>query len=655
MKLNRKTLISRVMATVLILLLTVGLSLAAYTAALRSEEEHCWETLGDAAQSISREVVIRMEDNLSILELAAGALADNKLGSPEDIVEHMNGYADLTMFTRIDVVFPDGSVMMNDGTTTLHGDISFKELAESGIHMSPRMTDHLTGRETVYCSVPAVRNGRTVAALMGVIECHELSDYFRPTVYGGEASCMIVDRSDGNFILDNTYSELGNIYESEEIRGLRDYSDTDLIKAVQEGQEGVIAYVSPRSGVNSYMYYTPISVDDWQLLVMIPEELAFSRHDSLRQALVIVAATECVVILLFVALNLLSINQLAKSKAHAERQLHKSNVLIECVTELSSYSSIDLAIDNLLAIVNRYFDGDRTYLCDVNYENQTTSNLYEYAAEGVSKEIDNLQNVPLSAVEAWLEEFRRTGIFYISDIDRDLDLTSNTYDILSAQNIHSLIAVPLLRGSTIIGYLGVDNPRKEYEDLTLMSSVQFFVTEALERKAHEEALTKMSFTDTLTHLHNRNKFNFICDEYTRHPRRRVGVAFFDLDGLKQVNDTLGHDAGDQLIVSTADGIRGTFSGNSYRIGGDEFAVIVPDIGREDFEIQVDKVRRLMQKNGISVAIGVSWHDSDGFTISQQLKEADGLMYIEKAEHRRLRAEAAAREQEKSAGEAPEGN
>ena len=89
------------------------------------------------------------------------------------------------------------------------------------------------------------------------------------------------------------------------------------------------------------------------------------------------------------------------------------------------------------------------------------------------------------------------------------------------------------------------------------------------------------------------------------------------NGLKTVNDTLGHEAGDRLIINTADNIRSVFSGNSYRIGGDEFAVILPDVGKEDFERQVDEVRRQMEQNDISVAIGTSWREV-GINLKQML-------------------------------------
>lgn len=630
----------RVISTILIIVVIAALSVSAYIAVWKSEEEHCGHTLASSSESISREIVTRLKDNGSILQLAAGALLEGEsYSSPEDIINHVSKYLDLTIFSRIDIMFPDGTILMDNGESMDGAGLvsSFEDIFAQGLHISERSADFLTGKQSVYYDVPVESDGKPVAIMVGVIDCEKLPDYFSTTIYGGQADCLLVDRQNGSIIMDTMVEELGNFYDYTEIETNAEYKNIDIIDNVRDGETGFIAYKSPRSGSSSYMFYAPIEGYNWQLMVFVSEELAFAGLSSLRNSLSGVALVECIIIVLFVVMNIYSSNQAYKNKAEAEYQLHKSNVLIECVTELSTGGDIDVAINNLLATVNRYFGGDRTYLFDINYENQTTNNLYEFAAEGVTKEIDNLQNVPMSSVEYWIEEFKSTGIFYISDIERDVIRSTDTYEILAAQGISSLIAVPLMRNDLIIGFMGVDNPRDNYGDFTLLSSVQFFITEAMERKNAREALTHMSYTDTLTRMHNRNKFNHVCDEHHRYPRYKVGVAFFDLDGLKHVNDTLGHEAGDRLIISTADNIRSVFSGNSYRIGGDEFAVILPDVSKEDFERQVDEVRRQMEQNDISVAIGTSWREV-GINLKLQLKEADKMMYVEKAEHRRLLAE-----------------
>ena len=333
----------------------------------------------------------------------------------------------------------------------------------------------------------------------------------------------------------------------------------------------------------------------------------------------------CLLIFVITAVNLTASK---KRENKTKKQLSVADTLINCITLLAEEKDINKAIDSLLKILNDYFDGDRAYLFEFDYEKQVTNNTYEYAAEGVTKEIDILQNVPLEVIDTWIKKFEETGTFYISSLDKDVDKDSDTYKILEMQGITSLIAVPLIKEDLIIGFLGIDNPKINYEDLTLLSSATFFILDSIDRRESHEKLHRLSFEDTLTSVYNRNKFNQDIEEYHQKPVEDIGVAYFDINGLKEVNDTKGHAAGDNLVKNAAIGINSVFIGDTYRIGGDEFVVITTHIKKDIFEQNVQDAIKNLNENGISVSFGTSWEQSSN-TIEKQLSIADHLMYENK--------------------------
>lgn len=142
-------------------------------------------------------------------------------------------------------------------------------------------------------------------------------------------------------------------------------------------------------------------------------------------------------------------------------------------------------------------------------------------------------------------------------------------------------------------------------------------------------LERLSFEDSLTGLFNRNKFNQRLDHKDDSALTCLGVACFDLNELKAVNDRLGHSAGDDLIRRTAGHIKAAFSHMAYRIGGDEFVVIDENADEAVFRSSIDSIRHHMKKNQINVSIGISWRSS-GCSLKEQFDEADYLMYQEKA-------------------------
>ena len=336
----------------------------------------------------------------------------------------------------------------------------------------------------------------------------------------------------------------------------------------------------------------------------------------------------CLLVFIVTAINLIATrNRENKTK----QQLSVADTLINCITLLAEEKDINKAIDSLLKILNNYFDGDRAYLFEFDYEKQVTNNTYEYAAEGITKEIDNLQDVPLEVIDIWIKKFEETGTFYISSLDKDVDKESETYRYLEMQQIESLIAVPLIENNVIIGFLGIDNPKINYEDLTLLSSATFFILDSIDRRETHSKLHRLSFEDTLTSVFNRNKFNHDIEEYQNEPVDNIGIAFFDLNGLKEVNDTEGHESGDRLIKNAANGINSVFNGDTYRIGGDEFVVITTHIKKDVFEQTVHEAIEKLTANGISVSYGTSWEQSSD-TIEKQLSTADHLMYENKLLH-----------------------
>lgn len=154
-------------------------------------------------------------------------------------------------------------------------------------------------------------------------------------------------------------------------------------------------------------------------------------------------------------------------------------------------------------------------------------------------------------------------------------------------------------------------------------------------EAQTELLQRMSYEDSLTQLYNRNKFNQLMNAASGGRWERLGVAYFDLNGLKEINDHLGHSAGDALLRRAADQLRAVFDGRAYRTGGDEFVVVDGTMDEKSFEKALAEVRRRMDEAGISCATGRSWR-RENCCLKEQVDEADLLMYQEKRRFYRAR-------------------
>lgn len=335
-------------------------------------------------------------------------------------------------------------------------------------------------------------------------------------------------------------------------------------------------------------------------------------------------------ILLFVVATSAQNRELAvseRTKEQIRQRLEIATMLNSCVGKLNSDTDIDVGINNLLATVNDYFQADRTYVFEIDPDRDVLINTFEYiCGQEVSAQMDNLQEVPVSVIKVWMQNFRQGRSYYMSDLEQERGQPS--YEMLKAQQVWRLLAVPLMKGGAMVGFLGVDNPRAHYDDATLLASIQFFVTNSLDRKKQQAYLEKLSYRDMLTGLYNRNRYIERLEAYKQVQDQQIGAIYIDLNGLKKVNDEQGHRAGDELIVRAAGTIAGIFAEDAYRVGGDEFVVILLDVSREDFARKTEQLRRQMQENGVDASIGGVWQASTE-NLEDLLRLADENMYREK--------------------------
>jgi|GEM_PF-4036926 len=161
------------------------------------------------------------------------------------------------------------------------------------------------------------------------------------------------------------------------------------------------------------------------------------------------------------------------------------------------------------------------------------------------------------------------------------------------------------------------------------------------RKKVEKQVQYQAFHDNVTRLPNRRYFVNQVEELiaNQDPDETFAICFLDLDNFKTVNDTLGHEAGDQLLVQVADRIQSTIRDDCFlaRFGGDEFALLVPRLATQTVSRIADRITDALEKpfelndNSVYVgaSIGMTQYPADGTDVNDLLQNADVAMYSAK--------------------------
>ena len=292
--------------------------------------------------------------------------------------------------------------------------------------------------------------------------------------------------------------------------------------------------------------------------------------------------------------------------------------------ERDATDSIAMFIEHL----GKASGSERIYIFE-GTEGFTVSNTFEWCAPGVTSEKANLQDVPFEAVKWWYDTFQSKSSVVIKNLEEIKDTEPLTYEVLKPQNIHSLIAAPLIWEEKILGFWGVDNPPKHLmecqEEMTEI--VAHFLVSLLEKRRLMSQLERLSYRDSLTKVKNRHALALDMDSYEIF--RHVGVLFCDVIGLKKVNDTLGHGEGDKLLIRATQCLQKVFRRDDiYRVGGDEFVVMCVGIGEQLFREKAERLKGWMEEYDAMMSLGVMW-ETEAYDLSEIMTRADKLMYDDK--------------------------
>jgi diguanylate cyclase (GGDEF)-like protein len=183
---------------------------------------------------------------------------------------------------------------------------------------------------------------------------------------------------------------------------------------------------------------------------------------------------------------------------------------------------------------------------------------------------------------------------------------------------------------------------------TISNTLQRTVLCAIKGSLLDRELRSLALTDDLTCLYNRRAFLALAGQQLRVARRNAqGLLLFfaDVDNLKEINDTYGHQEGDHALIRTADALEQTFRNSDViaRLGGDEFAVMALEASGENREVILRRLQKSLKECNadetryeLSLSIGASRFDpKHPVSLGKLIANADEAMYVEKKHRQKL--------------------
>lgn len=256
------------------------------------------------------------------------------------------------------------------------------------------------------------------------------------------------------------------------------------------------------------------------------------------------------------------------------------------------FGTIDECIDKLLAGIGGFFEVDRAYVYAFTDGYTHMTNTHEWCADGVPSLLASQQGVDIRNFNWWQNQIRRMvnqdAVVFVEDTRALPPEALAELGLLEEQGVRSMICAPVLVRGQVMGFFGVDSVSARSwraDQSELMFIVSGLLSGALERNRLEEDLVNQSVRDPLTGLYNRRYLMPRLHEMLAASRRhgeRFCLAMFDIDHFKQVNDRLGHLAGDAILKRFTTLLRAHTRTNDLvsRYGGEEFLLVFNEVAAD---------------------------------------------------------------------------
>jgi diguanylate cyclase (GGDEF)-like protein len=291
------------------------------------------------------------------------------------------------------------------------------------------------------------------------------------------------------------------------------------------------------------------------------------------------------------------------------------NIQKSFTTEL--FSTIFLMNENIFSFIADDF-------------HETFSNHLKHVKNGFSSTIDSITYKILNKSYSF-----KTTLFYTNNIFYVLGLNPNNehYDL-----IHEFLSINTDLANKINALSSNTSLQPYLEELSALNSELINTQRHLAQKNSElervnSTLKNLSYKDYLTKIPNRR--SFFTDVYAYVKTEPYWLIMIDFNNFKTVNDVLGHDYGDQVLIAFAKNIHDLalqFNGNAYRLGGDEFAMLIPQSVNFNFNDHIEFLNKSLKKfhPDTSIAYGIEAIDHTTVNESKKAEEtmskADHQMY-----------------------------
>ncbi|MDY2628056.1 MAG: sensor domain-containing diguanylate cyclase [Lachnospiraceae bacterium] len=592
----------------------------------RLAKNACFDTLDDAVAQVADDIRTYVKKDREQLEVIADLLEQCENPDAETVKHYFSSFRRQGIFSAVGLLLPDGNLILEteeenefENIVDYEGDLSELPCISEVAGTSDNRED-----KYFYQAVPVEKDGLTVGILYGFVNLADFADSIHVAAFDGNAQLFVADGENGDFLVDTWHDTLGNVFDEKiaDRKVKHGYDYQEMKEDFAKGRTGCIAFWSNTAEEYFYSYYKPVGVEKWMVQLTVPESIVFENAFQIRKVIFFFALAE---ILCFFVFFLWVLSKVRRDTKQKERQLAQSQYMYD-VQKILFDAHQDLSlINSALQKVSQMLTAEAAFL--MTMKGSETEEMF--LSSSLNQEWNNFSG------ERGMEQLLPQLFKNISSgrnillYSKEIKEIQNQQDraTLARYRISNLMLVSVLNSSNeLVGILGGINMKKRWSDCSLLDCVARSFMMALNNNKSYRRIEQMGIIDLLTGLRNRNCYEHSLGKYTGKEDESICCLYIDANGLHELNNTLGHAAGDEMLMCIGTSLTAFFGPeDSYRIGGDEFAVFCTNCSENEVEKRIAALNERVNSQGYHISIGKAWLKNCG-DVKTMISAAENNMY-----------------------------
>lgn len=571
---------------------------------------------------MSKDIYTNFSNAQSQLQLITRLASRENFQNRQDLQNYLDELTPNDNLDSYSILLPDGTLLQkNDHIKINTPPQDYDMLLKKGTFISKILTGD-DGRKYIAIGTNFAVNKSEYGIFYGLISVDRLRNFFDMRNTAENTHIILIDGSTGDILLDTIGDTNINIKDSHYASCpiIKGNSFEQMLTDMQNNNAGQSTYDCQNYNAYVYSSYQPVGIFNLSLQVTEPENSVLAAFNNVRTSIRIFALIQsllcCVAIAYLIFVNLQRRHRyktdMERNKFSYAMQSHLFGVSItqkhikEVLSELKEFVHADLVHFAIMDGTDR-----KRFFCYPLKYHATLDAISKKVYNNISQLLDGHRSV-------YLNEERTAEL-----------LRTNQLAELSTLKVKNLFIVPERKSNgELVGFLSVVNLQKVdgYEEM--LENIADNLQMAIQNVEAYSLLQKLGNSDELTGLMNRNAYEQALNRYEASPNLYCCI-YADANGLHDLNNTYGHEAGDKMLITVATAMKIAFGGSdTYRIGGDEFIAFTADMTPEDVETAAAKMKADLGQHDYHVSMGWAFQNENQF-LRYTISLAEKAMYRDK--------------------------